>query len=248
MWASMLIQGIAVAAVLHVAIFVFILYYSGHLSGAKRFLFAEPQEVKKTEPGKQRWTASGGVRSSVLSRGTSPIRSENEGTQNVYCWTDQNGIKNFSNLPPPSHVTNFETREMPIDDRRSDETKVIIKANQVIVPVRLGYRGQEFGTYLLLDTGASTTMINRRIAEQLNIRSLRPGIARVADGRSIQVYWVNLDYIAVGPHKISDFRASIVDHQGKLEPFEGLLGMNFLREVNYHVDFQRSVISWARFE
>lgn len=142
----------------------------------------------------------------------------------------------------------FETRKMPSSYRHSNETKVLIKANGVLVPVRLIYRGKEVSTYMLLDTGASTTVLNRKIADLLKMKSFRKGYARVADGREVRVALADLDYIVVGPNRMSNFTTNIIDYQGNPETYDGLLGMNFLREVNYHVDFKRGVISWARFE
>jgi predicted aspartyl protease len=244
------VQAIVVAVALHVVGFLFILYMSGHFTGAKETVVPSPEghRAEKPELADRDAKKAGDEPRSAHTLKPPPPRSGGQAGQNVYCWTDENGVSNFSNLAPPSHVTNFETRKMPANHPRSNETRVIIKANQVILPVRLGYMGQEVVTYLLLDTGASTTVLNRRVADQLNIRSARPGVARVADGRSIPVYSVDMDYIVVGPHKISNLAANLIEHQGKPEPFDGLLGMNFLREVNYHVDFNRQVISWARFE
>jgi len=245
-----MVQAIVIAVALHAVVFLFIFYVSGHFAGVKEPVAPDPAAHAARQPElADRYARKAGDKArSSLTVKPPPTRSGGDAAQNVYCWTDENGVSNFSNLPPPTHVANFETRQMPAEHLKTVETRVIIKANQVIVPVRLGYKGQEIVTNLLLDTGASTTSLNTRVAEQLNIRSARPAVARVADGRSIRVYSVDLDYIVAGPHRMSNFKANLIDHKGKREPFDGLLGMNFLREVNYHVDFKRQIISWARFE
>ena len=244
------IQAIAFAVAFHVVVILFIFYNPGHLKGAKETFHAEPatHETNNSELPEQlskRSMDKGGLVQALNSR-TMGSREANE--QTVYCWTDQNGVRNFSNLPPPTHVKDFETRKMPSAYRDSSETKVLIKANQVLVPVTLIYKGKEVSTYLMLDTGASTTVLNKRIADLLKIKSFRHSSARVADGRNVRVESAELDYIVVGPNRMSNFTTSIIDYEGNPEPYDGLLGMNFLREVNYHVDFKRGVISWARFE
>jgi hypothetical protein len=45
------------------------------------------------------------------------------------------------------------------------ETKVFIKGNQVLVPVTLGYDSKEAEALLVLDTGASITVLHQEIAE-----------------------------------------------------------------------------------
>jgi predicted aspartyl protease len=245
-----MVQAIVLAFALHAVVLLFILYGPGHFAGVKEAVAPDPAAhlTKRPELADRSRKGTGDEPGSVQILNQSSPRSAGQTMQNVYCWTDENGIRNFSDLPPPSHVTNFETKRMPYEDRRPVETRVIIKANHVIVPVRLGYRGQEVITYLLLDTGASITTLHNRVGEQLNISSGRPAVVRVADGRSIRVYSVDMDYIVVGPHRISNFKAHLIDYKGKADPFDGLLGMNFLREVNYHVDFKRQLISWAKFD
>jgi predicted aspartyl protease len=245
-----LIQAILVAVALHMVVIMFIFYKPWHLKGAKAIFPGEPathetNNSELTEQLSKRFMDKGGLVQASKSR-TMGSREVTE--QTVYCWTDQNGVRNFSNLAPPSQVKNFETRKMLSAYRDSSETKVLIKANQVLVPVTLIYGKNEVSTYLLLDTGASTTVLNERVADLLKVKSLRQGHARVADGSSVRVELVDLDYIVVGPNRIANFTTSIMGHQGSPEGFDGLLGMNFLREVNYHVDFNRGVISWARFE
>lgn len=240
------IQCVIAAFVIHLIVILSIFYYSGHAKYLKGMLSIKtwPSKNKKAKllaPKLSSLHNSKGQESLSQKRS---IQSQEE-IENVFCWTDKRGIKNFSNIRPPDDVTDFEVRRM-YKSEKGKETKVVIRANGIFVPVKLGYGGKELSTYLLLDTGASTTILHQIIARQLNIRSFRPAEARVADGRIVQAMSTNLDYIIVGPHKLSNFKTLVVDHEGNPTPYKGLLGMNFLREVNYHLDFQNEVISWAQ--
>ena len=114
------------------------------------------------------------------------------------------------------------------------------------MPVQLGYRGNEVSTVLLLDTAATATMLQREVANALQMRLLCHGNSRVADGRLIRMDIADLDYIVAVPHRMTNFTTVIVDHQGAPESYKGLLGMNFLNKVIYYVDFKRKVISWEK--
>jgi predicted aspartyl protease len=122
-------------------------------------------------------------------------------------------------------------------------TKVTIRGNQVLVPVTVGYGGKEVQASLLLDTGAERVVINRSIADQLDI-PLNPGAnLRVGGGRVINASATKLDYLRVGPYEVKDIDAWVVFP--KAAPKEdGALGMNFLRGLEYSVDFENQVIRW----
>lgn len=124
------------------------------------------------------------------------------------------------------------------------ETKVTVKGNQVLVPVTLGYGGREVQVSLLLDTGASITTLNRDAVKKFKLSKPQRAKLIVPGGKTIDADVVQLSYIKVGPHKISNLHAGIIDHTGMPVEFQGLLGMNFLREVDYKIDFQRQVIVW----
>lgn len=125
------------------------------------------------------------------------------------------------------------------------ETPVAIEGNRVLVPVTLGNKGSELETLLLLDTGASQMVVHRDIADQLSIVAQKKGLSQVAGGQTIQTEMGQLSYLKVGPIKMHDPYVIIINHSGPAVNYKGLLGMNFLRNVQYTIDFEKQVIKWA---
>lgn len=126
------------------------------------------------------------------------------------------------------------------------ETKVIINGNQVLVPVTFSYNGNTIESLLLLDTGASITVVNRDLAEQLNIENAFKTEVMVVGGNKIETDLIQVDYIEAGPVRVENLTVGIIDHQGEPVQWEGLLGMNFLRKTDYQIDFENKVIHWNR--
>lgn len=126
------------------------------------------------------------------------------------------------------------------------ETNVIIINNRVLVPVRLGYGGREIKTLLLLDTGASITLLHQKPIRQLGIRKSKSAKAQIADGSVINTGIANLSYMIIGPFKKTNIEVAFVEHEVASGTHDGLLGMNFLRGFEYSVDFERNVIKWKK--
>ncbi|MCP4683034.1 MAG: hypothetical protein GY864_11930 [Desulfobacterales bacterium] len=179
---------------------------------------------------------------------TSPYESWAE----IYKHTDNDGTTLYTNDPP----TNDYELHLSIQSRQEDdqhvingpseelETRVRIDKNAVIVPVLLGYGGKEIKAMLLLDTGASNIVLHRALGEELSIQTKSGSKARIVGGKTIDTDIGTLDYIKVGPHKKKNLRVGIIDLAGEPVPYKGLLGMNFLKGLDYKIDFDNKIIKW----
>ena len=148
--------------------------------------------------------------------------------------------------PPPGPASNLSRARLKPGAGGFQEwkTPVAIIGEQVLVPVILGYRGREVSVNLLLDTGASTLLLDHRFSSQLAIRKLSKTTGRVADGRLISTDTAQLDYVRIGPFQVPNLAAAFIQSEGAAAIHDGLLGMNFLRHFDYSIDFSERTITW----
>lgn len=126
-------------------------------------------------------------------------------------------------------------------------TRVTIAGNQVFVPVTLSHGDRMVEARLILDTGASITVISTDLAEKLNIDLERAPRrrAQVVGGGLVTAWHTRLDRLSAGPHTKTGIDVAVIPHNGGGFPIDGLLGMNFLRSYEYHIDFNNKAIKWG---
>lgn len=190
----------------------------------------------------------------------------------IYIWTDAEGVKHFSQAPPPEdaaevmvqdelhydpsadakrHQTETASEPPPSKAQRPraaagpQQTRIIVEGNVILVPTTLIYSGRQIDTQLVLDTGASSTVLHAPLADRLGIRPEINAKIRVASGELINAQAVTMDTVSVGPHKLQGVRTLIIRHQGPQTSHQGLLGLNFLSQYPYSIDMQQMVINWG---
>lgn len=133
------------------------------------------------------------------------------------------------------------------EQSENSTTEVTIVGNQVFVPVTFKRGYNTVQAMLLLDTGATHTTISRNIANKLRLDLERAdkGFAVVVGGGMVNAMRTKIDYIMVGPQEQKNIVVNVIDSIGIPLPVDGLLGMNFLRNFKYYIDFQDQVIHWS---
>jgi predicted aspartyl protease len=141
---------------------------------------------------------------------------------------------------------NWRRMEETVVSGGDEPTKVKIRGDTVLVPATLEYSGYETDVHLLLDTGSSRTTISTDIADRLSINLSRERKVRVqvVGGAVIEARVVRINSLTVGPHTKRNWDVIVVPHEGPAARYDGLLGMDVLRGLQYRVDFKNQVIIW----
>lgn len=163
-------------------------------------------------------------------------------------YTDQDGtvvmVDDESKVPAYYRKKTRTTRVAPAGESRT--TSVRARGNQAIVPVQIRYRNATVDAWLLLDTGATVSVISKNLADRLGIKpdGAESRLSQLADGRVIETPRMRVDYLAVGPKRTHNAEVAILPANGPAMGFDGLLGMNFLGEFRYRLDVNNQIIEW----
>lgn len=95
---------------------------------------------------------------------------------------------------------------------------------------------------LILDTGASHTILSRAIARDLGLFSLRPvaSVTMHTVGGSVQADMVHVDSIRIAGAEVRNSIAAIHDLPDAPPDIEGLLGLSVLRQFEVTLDTARN--------
>jgi hypothetical protein len=145
----------------------------------------------------------------------------------------------FRRLPaePSGIAIDIPTGSVAAAPRGAVIVPVNFSGRAVIVPVTFNHSGT---ANLILDTGASVTMITRKVAADLRIpttgSSLITGI-----GGTVRAQVARVDSVKVGDAEVVGMTVSI--HDPLRNPnFEGLLGMDFLGRFQVSVDPEKKLL------
>jgi len=131
-------------------------------------------------------------------------------------------------------------------EKPPQETTVVIEGDRIFVPVTLVHRGKRVETTLVLDTGATTTILHEDVAYELGLDDFVSAQGFGVGGIPIETKATRMDSMSVGPHHMNDLRVDVIAYQRPGEKsFSGLLGMNFLKGRPFTVDYTQQVITWG---
>ncbi|PSL15842.1 aspartyl protease [Marinobacterium halophilum] len=123
------------------------------------------------------------------------------------------------------------------------EQRANVNGNSVQVPVTLRYLGKTKTVNLIVDTGASRTVLHQSAVRSLGAVGKPAGFAQVVGGARIPTSLIPVDGLSFGP--VDQGKSELLVIEPTAAPgYDGLLGMDILSQLKYEIDMQRKVVIW----
>ncbi|GAA0693063.1 hypothetical protein GCM10009104_20390 [Marinobacterium maritimum] len=123
------------------------------------------------------------------------------------------------------------------------EQRAIVNGNSVQVPVELRYQGKRKTVNLIVDTGATRTLLHKSTIRSLGAMLRPAGHAQVVGGARIPTSLMPVDGISFGP--VDQGKSELLVIEPSTVPgYDGLLGMDILGKLKYEIDMDRKVVIW----
>lgn len=143
--------------------------------------------------------------------------------------------------PESSSLGPVETPSLPSSTSLPGKSIIVpleMSGSLVIVPVMLN---RSLKAYMALDTGATTTLISRRIATMLRLSLLGSRISIATANGTITAPLARLGSVKVG--EAEAYNLIVPVHDFAFNPrVEGLLGLDFLKQFHVSIDSRRQLL------
>jgi hypothetical protein len=177
-------------------------------------------------------TAAGGLKWFMVKTSNGNIGWIKAGENNTAKKIDSH----FRSLPNENSVIRPTT---PVESASKGATAIPVKVSGSKVIVSVNFNNSTAAN-LLLDTGASRTMISSRIAKILRLQSMGSGQG-YGIGGVVTVSTARVDSVKLGEMERQNLLVMI--HDFSPDPsYEGLLGFDFLSHFHMSLDLQKSLL------
>lgn len=221
---------------------------------AVKFVFKDISNVKDTyfipmakapEEVKQITQTNPAIQEPTVTQQQATTNNADELQTKYYQYTDKDGIASFTDNKDriPKGAKNIKAVATSSGLKEIQKTPITIIADSIYVPVRIRSQGETRELKLLLDTGATNTVIYLSSVPGLRVKNIGQSNAVLADGRVSKQITGIIDEISVGPKTLNGVEMRFMQLAGP-KNHDGLLGMNFLKHFRYQLDLQNQLINW----
>jgi len=131
-----------------------------------------------------------------------------------------------------------------LDRKRAYQTPVMVRGSRVLVPVEVVVGNRTAHLMMLLDTGAASTVVHRPAVKELPFPSGEQIAVRVAGGRTVKSEKAIVQSLVVGPFNMKDFPVMLSSPHEPMLSYDGMLGMDFIKQHPYTIDYANEMIHW----